>query len=116
MPKPFSAKANTTTTLAAAVANAGTFTVPYPAGFVQADLTGTTQGQMALASGETFLQAASGAGTVAMAFGATEITITNNTGVTIPAGTKIYLSFGAVDINGSYNLTWPLQVQTAALA
>ena len=110
MPKPFSAKANQKHTMAAAVANAGTFTVAYPAGTVQADLTGTTLGQLALKSGETFEQAASGAGTVAFAFGASNITVTNNTGQTLPAG-DIFLSFGAIDINGSYNLTTPKKVQ-----
>lgn len=115
MPKPVSARANLEHTLAATVANAGTFTVAYPAGFTQAMLTGSTGGQLARESGETFLQAASGAGTVAFAFGAANITVTNNTGGALPVG-KLFLSFGTVDIDGSYNLTWPKQVQDAALS
>lgn len=112
--RPFSAIANSRHTMAAAVANAGTFTVPYPAGTVQATLTGSTNGQLALKSGEVFKQAASGAGTVAFSFGASNITITNNTGVTLPANAEIHLSFGEIDINGSYNLTTPRKVQTTA--
>lgn len=108
--RPFSAIANLRHTLAAAVANAGTFTVPYPAGTVQATLTGSTNGQLALKSGEVFKQAASGAGTVDFTFGLTDITVTNNTGVALPAG-DLTLSFGAIDINGSYNLTTPRAVQ-----
>lgn len=108
-----SARANTEHTLAAPVADEGTFTVAYPAGFTQAMLTGSTGGQLALESGETFLQGADPG--VTLAFGASNITVTNATGGAIPAG-KVYLSFGEVDINGSYNLTWPKQVQEAALA
>lgn len=111
MPEPFSATANAKTTLTATVANAGTFTVAYPAGFTQAMLTGTTLGQMALKSGEVFPQG-TGAGTVAFAFGASTITVTNNTGNTLPIG-DVFLSFGAVDINGAYNLTTPRKVQAS---
>lgn len=103
-------------TLATAVANAGTVTVPYPAGQTQDSLTGSTGGSVAVGDNDVFPQAASGAGTVAFAFGASNITITNNTGVTWPIGTVITAGFGRVDINGNYNLTWPKQVQDAALA
>lgn len=109
--QPFSAISNIEFTPAAAVANAGTFTVPYPTGQTQTSLNGTTLGQMAFASGDAFPQAASGNGTVAFSFGASNITVTNNTGVSIPAGTKLFLSFGGVDINGSYNVTTPRKVQ-----
>lgn len=112
MPEPFSAVAHLKHTLAATVANGATFTVAYPAGQTQTTLTGSTLGQLALKSGEVFPQAASGAGTVAFAFGASNITVTNNTGATLPA-TDVYLSFGAVDINGSYNLTTPRKVQAS---
>lgn len=105
-----SAIANLEHTLAAAVANAATFTVPYPAGTTQAILTGSTGGQLVRESGETYLQG-TGAGTIALAFGASNITVTNNTGNALPAAAKLYLSFGEVDINGSYNLTNPKKVQ-----
>lgn len=112
MPKPVSARANTKMTLAAPVANAATITVAYPAGFTQAMLTGSTGGQLALKSGETFTQAD---GKITIAFGASNITVTNATGGALPAG-DIYLSFGSVDIDGSYNLTWPKQIQDKVLA
>ena len=112
--QPFSAIANLKYLNTAAVANAATFTIPYPTGQTQASLTGTTLGQMALASGEAFPQASSGAGAVAFAFGASNITVTNNTGITLPANAELFFSFGAVDINGSYNVTTPRKVQALA--
>lgn len=102
---------NTEFRLTADVANAGTFTVPYPAGSTQASLTGTTGGQMATAAGDVYNQAASGAGTVAFAFGASNITVTNNTGVTLVSGTRLFFGLGRNDINGSYNLSFPKQIQ-----
>lgn len=110
-----SAKGNSKITLAAAVATAGTVTMPYPTGLVQADLANTTSGQIAVGN-DVFPQAASGAGTVALAFGASSITVTNNSGIAWPAGSEVIGSFGRIDINGSYNLTWPKAVQDAALA
>lgn len=107
-----SAIANLRHTTAANVANAATFTVPYPAGTTQATLTGSTGGQLALKGGESYKQG-TGAGTVTFAFGASDITVTNNTGNAIPAASLVYLSFGEVDINGSYNLTNPRKVQNS---
>lgn len=106
-----SAIASVEAVLAAAVANDGTFTVPYPAGHDQDSLTGSTGGQLALESGESFPQASSGAGTAGITFGASNITVTNRSGITIPANTRVFVSFGEVDINGSYNLTNPKAVQ-----
>lgn len=110
-----SSKANTKFTLAAAVANAGTTVIPYPAGTTQAFLTGTTGAQLVSKSGEFKL--AQGATGFTLTFGAigTGITLTNASGAAIPAG-EYFISFGEVDINGNYNLTWPKQVQDAALA
>lgn len=108
------AKGNSKVTLAAAVANAGTVTLPYPAGLVQADLTGETGGQVAV-NGDVFNEG-TGAGTVAIAYGATSITVTNNSGAAWPVGAEVIGSYGRIDINGSYNLTWPKAVQDAALA
>ncbi len=96
------ALAYTTLTLTADVANAGTFTVPYSSGFTQASLTGSTGGKL-VSTQDTYNQAASGAGTVAFSFGASNITVTNNTGQTLKAGTTVRLSFGRTDRNGSYN-------------
>lgn len=106
-----SALGNAKVTLGSAVANAGTFTVAYPAGTNQALLDGTTGGKVAVNDNDVYPQAPSGAGTFAFAFGASNITVTNNTGASLPAGTELILSFGRNDINGSYNLTYPKQVQ-----
>ena len=84
----------------------------YPSGFVQADLTGTTGGKLVKSTGEKWAQSATG---VTFTFGTSNITITNATSVAIPAG-EYYVSFGAVDINGSFNLTQPNAVQTKALS
>lgn len=98
--------------LAAAVANAGTLTVSYPSGTNQAFFTGQTGLSQAVVDGATYPEG-SGAGTIAVAYGASNITVTNNSGVTWPAGAEVFVSFGRVDINGSYNLTYPRKVQTA---
>lgn len=88
-----------------AVAPAGTLTVAYPAGTVQATLNGTTGGSMSLNSNDTFPQAASGTGTVAFTFGASNITVTNNTGLTWAVGDLVRFGFGINNRLGSYNLT-----------
>lgn len=95
--------------LASAVANAGTVVTSYPAPLVQADLLGTTGGSVAV-DGNVWKQG-TGAGTVAFTYGSSTITITNNSGVSWPAGADIFAGFGRVDINGSYNLTYPKKVQ-----
>lgn len=100
-------------TLAQMAADA-TETVAYPSGFVKADLLGSTGGKMVKDTGEKWDQVASTGG-VTFTFGDSDITVTNKSGATIPAG-DYYISFGAVDINGSFNLTWPKDVQDAALA
>lgn len=107
-----SALGNSRTVLAADVADGATVTVPYPAGLTQADLTDSTGGVVAVGSNDVWPQG-TGDGTVAMTFGASNVTVTNNSGITWPAGAEIIASFGQVDINGSYNLTYPKQVQDA---
>lgn len=93
-------------TITTAVAPAGTLTVSYPAGTTQASLQGaTTGGSMTLNSNDVFPQAASGTGTVAFAFGASNITVTNNTGVTWNVGDVVRFGFGINNRLGSYNLT-----------
>lgn len=94
-----------TAVLASAVTNTSTFTMSYPSGVTREMLQGTTGGSLALDDNERFPQAASGAGTVAFSFGASSITVTNNSGITFPAGSRITASFGKTDRNGSYNLS-----------
>ena len=78
-------------------------------------LTGTTGGRLVSKSGDFKLAQGSSGFTASFGAQATGITVTNASGAAIPAG-EYMISFGEVDINGSYNLTWPKQVQDAALA
>lgn len=98
------------TKLAAAVANGATVKVPYPVGQTQAKLTGTTGGSVVIADNNRYPQG-TGALTVAFTFGASDITITNNSGETWPVGANMFAGFGETTINGSYNLTNPKKVQ-----
>lgn len=97
------ALAVTTVTLASAVANNGTVAINYPTGFTQAALAGTTGGKLSVDDGQigTFNQ---GAGGFSFTLGA-QITITNLSGITWPAGSKVIVSFGTDPYRGSYNLT-----------
>jgi hypothetical protein len=101
--------------MAADVANGATFTTTYPTGSTQASLAGSTGGQL-IESQDKYSQAAAGAGTVAFAFGASTITVTNNTGKTLTAGSFIRLSFGRTERNGSYNATLAGAAPTALAA
>lgn len=93
--------ANITYVLPADVANNATFTVAYPAGQTQASLTNSTGGVMTLNDADILRQ---GTG-VTFTFGASNITVTNLAGYTLPAGTRLLFSFGNTARNGSYNLT-----------
>lgn len=101
--------ANATILLAAAVADDGTVTVAYPAGTNQASLTGSTGGKVMVGQDGPYRQGVTD--NVDFTFGASNITITNRTTAAWPAGTELRISFGQIDINGSYNLTYPKQVQ-----
>lgn len=108
------ALANYKTILTTAVANAGTLVIAaYPAGSSQATLNGTNGGRVTINDNDTYPQAASGAGTVAITYGASTITITNNSGVTWPAGASLIASFGRTDRNGGYNLVIGTTADTA---
>ncbi len=101
--------ANTTYTLPTALAQAGTFTVSYPSGQTQASLNNTTGGKVVDKTTQAVYN--QGAGGFTFTFGASNITVTNDTGATIPAGDELSLSFGRIDINGVYNWTFPKQAQ-----
>lgn len=100
----------TTVTLASAVADGGTVAIAYPTGTNQASLTGSTGGVVSIddGAGGTFDQ---GAGGFTASFGASTITLTNDSNLTWPAGATLTASFGETSINGSYNLTYPKQIQ-----
>lgn len=101
--------ANATFTLASAVADDGTVTLAYPTGTNQAALQDTTGGTVMVGQDGPYRQGV--ADNVDITFGASNITLTNRTGASWAAGTEIRVSFGRVDINGSYNLTYPKQIQ-----
>lgn len=100
---------NTKTTLASAVADDGTVVIPYPAGHTQASLQASTGGRVMVDQDGPFKQGV--ADNVDFTFGASNITITNRANYTWPAGAELRISFGQIDINGSYNLTNPKQLQ-----
>ncbi len=86
--------------LASAVANAATTTVSYPAGTNQAAFTGinavTTGGLAIVNNNEVYTQDQAGspaARTVAFSFGGSNVTVTNNSGVTWPAGARVLFQF-----------------------
>lgn len=86
----------TTAVLASAVANAGTVEVTYPSGSVQGDFTGvnaSADGVVIVNDNEVYTEAAS---QVSISYGASSGTITNNSGVSWPAGSTIRVQFGQV--------------------
>jgi hypothetical protein len=88
--------------LTAAVANAGTVTVAYPTGTVQTDYTTTpaaTSDQMAIIDGVKY----TGGTLLTFTYGAGNVTVTNNTGVTWPINADCYFGFPRVDPALRYN-------------
>jgi hypothetical protein len=90
--------------LASAVASpAGTVVVAYPTGTVQADYTSTNAGltsdNMALIDGVKY----TGGTLLGFAYGASNITVTNSTGVTWPAGAIAWFGFPKKDPVMLYN-------------
>jgi hypothetical protein len=85
--------------LASAVANGGTVDVSYPSGTTQANFIGNNAapntGFVVLNDNEVYIERASGV-RVALSYGASLITVTNNTGATWPAGATIRVQAGRV--------------------
>jgi hypothetical protein len=96
-----SSLAVTRAVLAAQVNNAGTVVIPYPAGTTQASLITSTGGELVLNDNDRYVQAGSGV-RVEFTFGASDITVTNQTGVAWPAASVILVSFGSSDYEGRY--------------
>ena len=94
-----SALANIKTVLAAAVADGATLTLAYPSGFTQAKLNGSTGGQIAI-NQDRWKQ---GAGGFTVAFGPSDITVTNDSDVSWPKDAEVIASFGDTTQDGSYN-------------
>lgn len=86
-------------TLTSAVANAGTVLVAYPAGRVQADFIGSNAapntGFAVLNGNEVYIERASGV-RIGLTYNAGDVTVTNTTGVTWPAGSTLQVQMGRI--------------------
>lgn len=95
--------ANAQLQLLADVPNAGTVTVPYPSGTTQASFTGANAGltsdNMAVIGQAKY----TGSAALGFAYGASNITVTNNTGVTWLAGAEARFGFPRADPVQVYN-------------
>lgn len=91
------------TVLASAVADAGTFTVAYPTGTTQDDfirgLASLTTSYVVLNNNDKINYATATAPYIGISFGASLITITNNSGYSWAAGTKVDAFFDVKDGN-----------------
>ena len=86
-------------TLATAVANAGTVTIAYPTGTTRADFVGrnaAADGKVVVNGNEVYNEATSGV-RINLAYGASNITLTNNTGQTWSAGSTLIVELGQAD-------------------
>ncbi len=86
----------TSAVLASAVANAGTLVIPYPSGTNQAFFTGvnaSANGAVIINDNDVYPEQPSGV-RVNITYGASDITITNNTGVSWPAGSVLRIQLG----------------------
>lgn len=88
-------------TLAADVANSATVTVSYPSGQSRATLAGSSSGDLTIDDGRggAWNEGASG---FSLVYGASNITVTNLSGVTWVAGSDLRISFGENAPSGSY--------------
>lgn len=88
----------TSAVLASAVANAGTVVIPYPSGTNQAFFTGvnaSANGAAVLNDNEVYPEAGAGV-RVNFTYGASDITVTNNTGATWPVGSTLRVQLGRI--------------------
>jgi hypothetical protein len=109
-----SSLAVTRAVLASAVANTATVVIPYPAGTTQASLIGSTGGEVVVGGNDRYPQAGSGSA-VTFTFGVSDITITNNSGVTWPIASEVLASFGSSDFEGRYTTGIAVAPATVAL-
>lgn len=85
----------TTITLASAVADDGTVTVPYPTGTAQADFTGANAAAdgVAIVNDNAVYRETDTDG-ISLSYGASNITLTNESTVSWPAGSKVIVQLG----------------------
>lgn len=109
------ALANKTHSLVSAVAQAGTFTTSYPAGSTQASLLGSVGGQIFVGGTQALYRQQ--AGGFSLTFNTSDITVTNDSGVTWPAGETLTISFGTNEtVFGDYNQSTRVRGITALTA
>lgn len=87
--------------LSSAVANAGTVTLGYPAGTTQASFTGanaSADGAVIVNDNDFYAEKVSGV-RVNFSYGSSDITLTNNTGVSWPAGSRVRAQLGIAGNN-----------------
>lgn len=116
MPSTVPQFAAVTTILAAAVANNGTFTVPYPTNFSQGSFSNglaMSNGVMVVNGNDKYAQGASG---FTVSYGASLITVTNTTGLTLAAGASILLNFNQFAGNDVEIITLPVDLATITAA
>lgn len=105
------------TILTADVASAGTFTTSYPSGFVQNDFTrglAVSSGHYAIVNYNDKWTAA--ASKMSATFGASTITVTNSSGVTWTAGSRVTLFFDLVDPADVTELSWYIDLASITAA
>lgn len=96
------------TVLAAAVANAGTFTVGYPAGTTQADFQNGLAGSanvMVVNDNDRYDTTK-----FSVVYNTSDVTVTNSTGGTLAANSRVSLQFDQADGNNSVFLNFPVQL------
>jgi hypothetical protein len=115
MPRLLDQFARVETVLVSAVANSGTFTVAYPAGFSQAAfLSGLARPAghyMIVNDNDRWTGAAS---QMSVSFGVSDITVTNSTGTTLPAGSRVALCLDQVDGNERDIYSFPVTLASIA--
>jgi len=103
--------------LATAVADSGTFTTGYPTGYVQADFTAGLAdygvSHMIVNRNDKVLE---GSGGIALSFGSTTVTVTNNTGATLAAGSQIDLFYAQRRGNNVMTLCVPVALANVSAA
>lgn len=118
MPRYNNRFARVSTVLVSAVADAGTFTVAYPTGFSQNDFTnglGASGGHYAIVNGnDRWAQADSKMAVTT--YGASTITITNNSGVTWAAGSTVDIYIDIQDGNNVLTLAFPVELASITTA
>lgn len=104
-------------TLASAVTNGNTFTTSYPTGFVQDDFTAGLSdygvNHMIVNGADKVLE---GSGGIALSFGSSTITVTNNTGATLAAGTTVKMYYASRRGNNVMTIQVPIYLAGVSAA